>query len=35
MANCKPEVAEPGKVSLLKLNPTSPEKSDMGGSAFW
>ena len=33
-ANCVPEVALPGKVSLLKLKPTSPEKSELGGVVF-
>jgi len=34
MANCDSEVAPPGNASLLKLKPTSPEKSEIGGNVF-
>src|SRR5262249_54524001 len=33
-ANCEPAVALPGNVSLLKLKPTSPGESAIGGTTF-
>src|SRR5882724_8676301 len=34
-ANWLPDVALPGKASLLKLKPTSPEDNEIGGVTFW